>query len=544
MSNSKMSQVPFHFPNPLWNGPTLTASAEALKGLRHVSTAGIDASNDDQCMVGTRVDLLKDLQDWSKDPSAPRLFWLDGMAGTGKSAVARSICYFLRENALLGGSFFCLRGDDSREDVRRILPTLALDLARQDSNYREALLHTLRHVPDVAYHTIEKQVHHLLKVPFVDKKPLSHVFVIDALDECADHKDTKALLENLLSISLQLPVKFFITSRPEAYIRSRFATSQSQGHRILRLHDIEQHLVEADIFFYLTRRLSGIRLSSDIPEMFPLDWPAAKDIKTLSRLAGKLFIYAFTVVQYIEEHNHVQRLETLTRFTVNDDGLLFKFYGPLDTIYAHVLSAALDPKLCRSAEISRTKQILAAILAIREPLVLSDLARLLGLTPFDIRVNLGRIHAVVRVPPPELDGVVSIFHKSFVDFLTTPGRAPENQLITLSVGHYGLARRCIEVMGSDLHFNISKCNTSYLPNSKQQFATISESLKYSSLNWAHHLTAAHDACTLLTLLEDVLFQKFLFWLEVLSVTGTIGLALGIVMRTLTGENTVSRFQIS
>jgi len=219
-------------------------------------------------------------------------------------------------------------------------------------------------------------------------------------------------------------------------------------------------------------------------------------------------------------------------------------YGPLDTIYAHVLSAALNPKKCTKAEISRTKQILATILAIREPLVLSDLARLLGLTPFDIRVNLGHIHAVVRVPAPGQDGVVSTFHKSFVDFLTTPGRAPENQLITLSIGHYGLARRCMEVMGSDLHFNISQCKTSYLPNSKQQLATISESLKYSCLNWAHHLTATHDACALLMLLEDFLFQKFLFWLEVLSVVGVIGLTSSIIMRTLTGENTVSRIQIS
>ena len=144
------------------------------------------------------------------------------------------------------------------------------------------------------------------------------------------------------------------------------------------------------------------------------------------------------------------------------------------------------------------------------------------------------------MPPPGQDGVASTFHNSFVDFLTTPGRAPENQLITLSVGHYDLAHRCMVVMGSDLHFNISQCKTSYLPNSKQRLATISESLKYSSLNWAHHLTAVHDACALLTLLEDFLFQKFLFWLEVLSVVGTIGLASSIIMRTLTGDDTVSR----
>jgi adenylylsulfate kinase-like enzyme len=56
---------------------------------------------------------LRDLQRWSTDPAAHRIFWLDGMAGTGKSAIARSFCRFLHENSLLGGSFFCLRGNES-----------------------------------------------------------------------------------------------------------------------------------------------------------------------------------------------------------------------------------------------------------------------------------------------------------------------------------------------------------------------------------------------------------------------------------------------
>jgi len=83
--------------------------------------------------------------------------------------------------------------------------------------------------------------------------------------------------------------------------------------------------------------------------MFPDDWPTQRDIATLTRLAGKLFIYAFTAIRYIEECNHIERLEMLTKFTVNDDGDEL-FRGPLDEIYIHVLSAALDPKICRKDE--------------------------------------------------------------------------------------------------------------------------------------------------------------------------------------------------
>ncbi len=66
--------------------------------------------------------------------TAPPIFWLDGMAGTGKSAIARSFCRLLHGNRL-GGSFFCLGGHESRANVKRILPTLAWFLARQDSQY-------------------------------------------------------------------------------------------------------------------------------------------------------------------------------------------------------------------------------------------------------------------------------------------------------------------------------------------------------------------------------------------------------------------------
>jgi hypothetical protein len=46
--------------------------------------------------------------------------------------------------------------------------------------------------------------------------------------------------------------------------------------------------------------------------MFPARWPARKDVETLTRLSGELFIYAFTAVQYIEDENPVERLRTLT----------------------------------------------------------------------------------------------------------------------------------------------------------------------------------------------------------------------------------------
>ena len=519
--------------------------SDDLEKLKHVSSAGIQALDQDGCMDGTRVSLLNDLQRWSLDVTAHRIFWLDGMAGTGKSAIARSLCRFLHEKRLLGGSFFCLRGNESRANVRRILPTLAWFLACHDTHYGEFLLHILRDAPDVVDYTVERQFEFLLERPLrnacVYKQDTQttrapFVLVIDALDECADAEAVTKLLKKLLSVSKNISVKFFLTSRPERHILMQFKSPQSDLHRILRLHDIEQDLVAADISLYLNTRLEDIRSSSSYPLRFPPNWPARRDIEILTHRAGRLFIYAFTAVKYIEDEDSVDRLLALTGITFDDNQ---PFYWDLDNMYSLVLSAALDPRKRRNKEIYMTKRILGAIFAIREPLYLSDIARLLGVPPDDIRVNIDRIHAVVNVPPYNEDGIVSTFHVSFVDFLTTPGRAPENMRITLSAAHHNLADGCLQIMNSDLHFNIAECKTSYLPNSKQMLATISVPLKYSCLHWAHHIEAADNAPSFLAHLENVLMEKFLFWLEVLSVLGMAGLASSIISRMLTAEATVS-----
>jgi cytidylate kinase len=104
-------------------------------------------------MDGTRVGILRDLDLWCRDERAPCIFWLDGMAGTGKSAIARTFSRSLRKENLLGGSFFCSRGSAAREDTKRIIPTLAASLARRDSGYRDALLHTLDDNKDLTVHS-------------------------------------------------------------------------------------------------------------------------------------------------------------------------------------------------------------------------------------------------------------------------------------------------------------------------------------------------------------------------------------------------------
>jgi hypothetical protein len=207
-------------------------------------------------------------------------------------------------------------------------------------------------------------------------------------------------------------------------------------------------------------------------------------------------------------------------------------------MYSLVLSAALDPNRRRKEEIRITRRVLGAIFALREPLYLSDLAKLLGVASHVIRVNIDRIHALISVPPQDQDGVVTTFHASLVDFLTTE-RASEKMRIKLAVAHEDLANRCLEIMNLNLRFNISNCKTSYLLNSEQTLATIPTSLKYSCLHWPHHIVAVDNPVPLILLVEKVLLEKFLYWLEVLSAVGMVSSASSSISRVLTAETTVS-----
>jgi len=75
-------------------------------------------------MAGTCTGILGELVEWSINLNTPHIFWLAGMAGAARSAVAWAFCELLKANSGLGGSFFCLRGSVDRGEIARILPSL------------------------------------------------------------------------------------------------------------------------------------------------------------------------------------------------------------------------------------------------------------------------------------------------------------------------------------------------------------------------------------------------------------------------------------
>jgi hypothetical protein len=63
-----------------------------------------------RCIPNTRIELLRYIREWVKDRNGTPIFWLSGMAGTGKSTIARTVAQSFADQ---GQS--CLTGGLKRE---------------------------------------------------------------------------------------------------------------------------------------------------------------------------------------------------------------------------------------------------------------------------------------------------------------------------------------------------------------------------------------------------------------------------------------------
>ncbi|VDB88569.1 unnamed protein product [Peniophora sp. CBMAI 1063] len=316
---------------------TADSTLRLLGMLDRVASADMDAQNSNGCLEGTRVDLLRDLMLWVRDSRSPRILWLNGMAGTGKSAIARSFSRNLRSEGLLGGTFFCYRMTADQADVRRIIPTIAVSLALRDIHCTETLLAELDADSSFREWDLETQIERLLCKTFAgiehDANPMP-IVVIDALDECSDQSVTRDLLSRLIECVDRLPVKFFLTSRPEPHIQETLESMHPDVGKVVRLHDIEHAVVRSDISRFITHSLASMRSPS-----FRMDWPPRAQVDTLTRLYGSVFLHASRAVTYIER----DPVERLARLTVTPDPGGHVATRSLDDMYNLILFDATTP---------------------------------------------------------------------------------------------------------------------------------------------------------------------------------------------------------
>jgi len=193
-----------------------------LDSMYHAAEAGHRSGVRQGCMSGTRTDVLLWIEHWLMDEQCDQVFWLNGLAGTGKSTIAQTIAETSFLDGKLGASFFCSRGSEDRSNLKAVFPTLAHQLAYKYPTFRQELLQVLRGDHNVVQSSLDIQMGELIVHP-LKVANIQTLIIVDALDECKDEEPESALLFILSKHIGEIPgVKFFLTGQPEPRIRSGF----------------------------------------------------------------------------------------------------------------------------------------------------------------------------------------------------------------------------------------------------------------------------------------------------------------------------------
>ncbi|CAE6526693.1 unnamed protein product [Rhizoctonia solani] len=476
------------------------------------------------CTDGTRTEVLSNIDKWLQEPDTPAVYWMNGMAGTGKTTIACTFSDILERRKTLAASFFCTRTAADCRDTSRIIPTIAYQLARYSAPFQSSLYEILGGDPDAGSKNIQKQFERLIRDPLLkvkDAMPENPVVVIDALDECEDRMGVEAILEMLFRHAPDVPLRFFVTSRPEPEIYERMMLDV-KARAALHLQDIEVSLVQADIELYLKEELSFMS-------------PTAPQIEQLAQRSGSLFIYAATLVRYIRFGkrfaNPRLRLQAVLGLTTESA----KKHAEIDALYTVVLKSALEEARMEQKEADDVKLVLRTVLFAQEPISVETIAVLAGLDdPERVIFALQPLRSVLH--QSEDTGLVSTLHASFPDFMCSSERSGE-YFCDIVEHSQALAERCFVVMKEQLRFNICELESSFIPDKEVKNLqeriklTISPTLAYACRYWGSHLALASASDGLLTILNEFIFHRLLFWMEVLSLRREISMGLQTILKT-------------
>jgi hypothetical protein len=497
-----------------------------------------DAEAAPSCLADTRVDVLAHITEWMVDPSGKPVYWLTGVAGTGKTTIAQSVAIMAdaKERRCLFGSFFFSRtGAVDRRSAAAVIPTLIYQLALKNGLFCSRLCDAIDSEPDLFRKKVEVQAKALLSdtctnIPSRFSHPL--VIVIDALDECDKQQGIEggALIPVLLGALQSLPfcVKIFITSRPESSIENMFSRVDLRGKADgLALHrDIEDNIIRDDIGRYLRFKLD--KLAADHPRVtIPPSFPLEEQFVALQDRASTLFIYARTALEYISNPNANPRRQIELLLSADSQKASRRF-GALDGLYKHVLSQAFEHSGREQQEI---RDVLASLVLLRENLPVAALADVNGMNEDDCETIVRSLASVVLFDGQSNEPVRPI-HLSFSDFLLDRDCSTDNYVVDVPAHHLRLAEHCLRIMNECLRKDIceirdpSLFNTEVTDLDQRLDFYVPPQLRYACrFCHVHFELAGTVSVGVASHLMDFCKKHLLHWLELLSLLGELPVVL-------------------
>ena len=481
------------------------------------SLGGNRLSLRDPCMKGTRLSILQQIEIEIKRTDGHNVIWIRGSPGVGKSALAASITTQLQDQKRRVTWFRFDRTESTTITTNALWRVVARDLACWYPSIRQQLA---QGNAELSSSNIDRLFDTLIEEPLSTLNHDPHeqlpVIVIDALDECGGlrhdstgQKDYEGLLHTLQRWAQKDHLKKFkviITSRPDDRITQTFPDSISTHVNIPSGKDVKPgDSASNDICAFLKKRLEVTNMG-DAWVNEALDY-------LVPRSAG-MFIWATTAADFL-------LVNPETRFDSLKQGDHSGGLNNLHSLYLTVVTTSFGHAI--EQEIKAIISVIGATIFAKQPLDDTALMRLPGVENLQMLkfIKNGLISVI------DSDSIFRFHHRSFEDFLLSSSFLKDipklSDVQDRKLHERQLAVLCLNTMvSSELHFNMCDLKSSSVKNaniSTSDKSAISPLVSYSSQFWADHLVQTQRGENLMKAVEFVMYEKLLFWIEVMSILG-------------------------
>ena len=482
-----------------------------------------DKQHDPLCLHDTRVEILKDIIAWADGQDERCIFWLSGLAGTGKSTIARTIAREYHKQNRLGASFFFSRGGGDVSHAGKFFTSIAVQLADKSPSLKRYICGAIAEHRNIGGQSLRDQWHQLILEPLskLDSN-FSHqslIVVVDALDECDDENDIRAILQLFTeTASLKtVQLRVFMTSRPEIPIRHGFYQIPDTEHYDFVLQNISPSIIDHDISLFLEYQFGLIRQDRSLCA----DCPGDQVIKYLLQRAAGLFIWAATACRFVREGRRFapERLSLLLEDNTS-------FGGPekhLNDIYLTVLENSIGHGYIQQEKEKLYRTLRATIgttVVLFSPLSAFSLARLLRMSKYEVDRTLDDLHSILNVPEDQTQPI-RLHHPSFRDFLLDENRCTNPQFwVDGKKAHEFLADYCLRLMSEELGRDICGLRSPGTLVAEVQWDLIMQrlpnELQYACLYWVRHIQRSETQLQDDGQVHEFLQRHLLHWIEALS----------------------------
>jgi hypothetical protein len=486
------------------------------------------------CLAGTRDLIFDRINDWINNVRAAseRIFWLQGTAGEGKSAIASSVSrWFNDTRRYLGASFVFSRDDSHRRDSTFLFTTIAVQLAKQHHTMNQYVCRAMDEHGNRRTSSACDEFNLFLKQPMeatANQAPFTIpiVIVLDGIDEQWEEEPFRKDIFAMFILLHQLPayVKILITSRPRQDLQ---AVLDSVGFRVKAwsLGDIPVAIVAHDIAKFITFRMV-LHTHKHAVSLYDAEWPRRLNIMALAEKLQGNFGWASRVMDFIEstDGDLEQRLDEV--LNSHHAAFIGTFDSPgVDAIYNKMLDEAY-PDDCPTVDLLLFHDVIGAVATVRRTISLHALCTLLGFISSQSAHVVSKLRTVVTISRQEITTQRRMIDPFFTAYLTS-NRCPPRFFIDYAQHDTALAVGSLLRMRESLRGKLSKeyplpPSTIIKDSEGNMLHGLPDDLQYACQFFAEHTSGSSPSSkTLYEHLHTFFCQDLRNWLDALCVLGLI-----------------------